>query len=129
MTKVAVDVFVGDVFEDQDPRAKGRRVTVNGIQRGYAFIRTITGDKVKPITKVKVDRLRPIGKKKGFYLIERMGKAIGQITVEVCDPVEPIDPIEAIEPIAPITEHEVSDSLAEPLDLSPTPETISENGG
>lgn len=98
--KTLVDVLVGDVFEDQDPRYKGRRVTVNGIQRGYAFIKTITGDKVKPITKVKVDRLRPIGKKKGFRLIERSGKAVGQM--EACDLIEPIDPIQPIEPIESI---------------------------
>jgi hypothetical protein len=113
--KVEVDVLVGDVFLDQDPRRQPeRRVRVLEIstKAGAATVQNAGGG---PKVSVRLDRLRPIGAKKGFRLVERGGRSMVERRSVVPDDSSPQD--DAGAPQAPPTESGESQVLAHEADL------------
>lgn len=61
---------VGDVFEDCDPRMAGRRIKIVSIKDGHAWCRHLSGRGNR--TRIRLDRLQPIGKKKGFRRVDAL---------------------------------------------------------
>lgn len=55
----AVVVAVGEVYQDRDPRMKGRRVVIEGIEDGHARVRTVGTDRR---TRIALERFRATGR-------------------------------------------------------------------
>lgn len=62
-------INIGDVFEDCDPRMEGRRIKIVSIEDGHAWCRGLSMGRK---TRILLDRLRPIGKKKGFRRVDAL---------------------------------------------------------
>lgn len=64
----SIEVKVGQVWKDRDPRKPNRLVKVIAIEDGKVQVEADG----KP-SKVSKDRMRPIGNTKGFELVEDVG--------------------------------------------------------
>lgn len=62
-------IRVGDVFEDLDPRRKGRRFVITGTHLdGRAICSPVSGN--GPRFRVRYERLRPISAKRGYKPVQ-----------------------------------------------------------